>query len=105
MHRVTPTLTPSARLRIQIVVVETVLFLNFVQEISYGDHFLLVDRLAGDVREIEKFKVHCAEFGENRAARGCPVVVLGIACERRERKHRVSHDELEKHYSSLFYLW
>lgn len=80
VNATTPTLTPSTRVWIQIVVIETVLLLDFVQEVSDGDHLLLVDRLAGDVGEVEELEVHGAEFGKDRAARRCPVVVLRIAC-------------------------
>lgn len=73
------TLTPFACFGVEEVRIEPLGLLNLLEHLAYGLHALPIQRIARDVAQVGKLQMECAKLGENRAATGCPAIVLGHA--------------------------
>lgn len=73
------TLSPLARLGVQIVRVETLRLVQLLQHRADVLHALAVDGVAGDVAQVSVLEVDRAELGEDAAAAAGPAVVLAAA--------------------------
>lgn len=69
-------MSPLARLRVQIVGIESLGLLQLLEDAPDILHLLPVHRVARDVAQVGKLQVQRAELGQDTAAATRPVVVL-----------------------------
>lgn len=78
-NRALLTLSPHARLRVQIVRIQALRLLKVVEDLAHILHTLTVHRIACDVAQIRKLQMQRSKLGQNAAAAARPAVVLAGA--------------------------